>query len=564
MSHALYPGLNNNPRGDRPTTADSYKTWYGNNRKSYESTSAYSDGRSVHSHAPEAPGEDLGDLINRSRRVLSVLSVDEEARRPTQRSAEHQSTEWDHASSDHAESSSSVMKGKHEGETPAVTHEECEQGQEAYPEPIAGSHQAGAVATTRTSTSAPSLCRTTTGTISSPSSNSTIAPLAGHDDSPISPTDTIVSKARLSASGSESRPESSLHGGHARKTGSLSHLTEAEPYTLTVHPPSVSDLASERGGISIGTPALDDMAAGPGFSIAWGEQEQKKRPESVQVIPTDSSDSDSFREGPKEKAEMETEKEGLKEEADEEDPTATHLSGVSLISITIALSAAVFLVAMDVNVIATAIPRITGEFRSLDDVGWYGSAFLMATCATQIPYGRIYSIFSAKWVFTSAILVFMLGSLIAGISPSSPVLIFGRAVQGFGTSGILSGGLIIMSQVVPLRIRPILTGVIGAMEGVAMISAPIIGGVLTDHLHWRWCFYINLPIGGFVLLVVLFCMRTTRPPKKPTRRLSEDGVASLSRTQALLRTLHELDIVGAVTLLPPIVCMLLALHFAGE
>ncbi|KAK4153961.1 MFS general substrate transporter, partial [Chaetomidium leptoderma] len=228
-------------------------------------------------------------------------------------------------------------------------------------------------------------------------------------------------------------------------------------------------------------------------------------------------------------------------------------SGLPLASVTIALSAAVFLVAMDVNVIATAIPRITGEFRSLDDVGWYGSAFLMATCATQIPYGRIYSLFPAKWVFTSAIVVFMLGSLIAGVSPSSPVLILGRAVQGVGTSGILSGGFIIMSQVVPLRIRPTLTGGIGAMEGVAMISAPIIGGVLTDKLHWRWCFYINLPIGGFVLLVVLLCMRTTMPTG-PRR----------SGKTTLRRTLYELDLLGAACLVPPIVCTLLALNFAGR
>jgi MFS family permease len=88
------------------------------------------------------------------------------------------------------------------------------------------------------------------------------------------------------------------------------------------------------------------------------------------------------------------------------------------------------------------------------------------------------------------------------------------------------------------------------MEGIAMISAPIIGGVLTDRLNWRWCFYINLPIGGVVLVVVLVCLRV---PKK------DHHLAGMS----WLGLLHHLDVVGAVALVPPIVCTLLALHYAG-
>jgi MFS family permease len=291
------------------------------------------------------------------------------------------------------------------------------------------------------------------------------------------------------------------------------------------------------------TPA-EDRTAAPSLTITW-------EPSAPGSISLKTWSSDNLSSHGAEKGPREEEERGQAEK--EDDPTAGHLSVLPLVSLTIALSATVFLVAMDVNVIATAVPRITGEFRSLDDVGWYGSSFLMATCATQIPYGRVYSLFPSKWVFISAILIFMLGSLVAATSANSPILIFGRAIQGVGTSGILSGGLIIISQVVPLRIRPILTSAIGAMEGVAMISAPIIGGVLTDNLNWRWCFYINLPIGGFVLLVVVFCMRNTRP----VGRRRQAGTT-------LLRTLYELDLLGAAALLPPIVCTLLALHYAGK
>jgi hypothetical protein len=322
--------------------------------------------------------------------------------------------------------------------------------------------------------------------------------------------------------------------GHQQPETSNYPPTELCTPDLT-QPKSASHLGSDESDIQV--MAEDEVGtsstAAPSFNMAFEPEFREKRLGSFDINQSQEKD--------------ENEEEG------EEEDTAGHLSGLPLIAVTIALSAAVFLVAMDVNVIATAIPRITGEFRSLDDIGWYGSAFLMATCATQIPYGRVYTLFPAKWVFVSAIFIFMLGSLIAAVAPNSPVFIFGRAVQGVGTSGILSGGLIIMSQVVALRLRPMLSGVIGAMEGVAMISAPIIGGVLTDRLNWRWCFYINLPIGGFVLLVVLVCLRI--PKQKAPRRLAGT---------TWLQTLRELDVLGAVTLLPPIVCTLLALHFAGK
>ncbi|KAK8007410.1 Fcf1-domain-containing protein [Apiospora arundinis] len=234
-------------------------------------------------------------------------------------------------------------------------------------------------------------------------------------------------------------------------------------------------------------------------------------------------------------------------------PEDQGMYGLPLFALTAALSMAVFLVAMDVNVIATAVPHITGEFRSLEDVGWYGSAFLMTTCGFQVLFGRIYTIFPAKWVFVSAILVFLVGSLVAALSSSSTIFIVGRAIQGMGTSGILSGGLIIIAQVVPLRMRSFIGGAIGAMEGVAMISAPVLGGVLTDRLNWRWCFYINLPIGGFVLIVVFLFLR-----------IPEANRPQAAKKATFLQTLYQLDVIGAALLMPPIICLLLALQEGGK
>jgi hypothetical protein len=158
--------------------------------------------------------------------------------------------------------------------------------------------------------------------------------------------------------------------------------------------------------------------------------------------------------------------------------------GLRLAAITLALASAVFVVGMDVNIISTAIPHITTDFNSLDDIGWYGSSFLMTTCAFQVLFGRIYTLFSAKWVFVSALAIFEAGSLLCALAPNSILFILGRAIQGIGTSGILSGALIIGALIVPLSKRALLGGIIGAMEGVAMISAPLIGGFFTDRLTW--------------------------------------------------------------------------------
>ena len=117
--------------------------------------------------------------------------------------------------------------------------------------------------------------------------------------------------------------------------------------------------------------------------------------------------------------------------------------GLKLAVIIIGLCLSVFLVALDNTIIATAIPKITDQFHALDDVGWYGSAYLLTTCSFQLLFGKFYSFFSIKWVYLIAISVFELGSLICGVAPNSLALIVGRAIAGLGSAGIFSGALIV-------------------------------------------------------------------------------------------------------------------------
>ena len=129
---------------------------------------------------------------------------------------------------------------------------------------------------------------------------------------------------------------------------------------------------------------------------------------------------------------------------------------------------------------ATAIPEITDDFHSIEDIGWYGSAYMLTTAIFNPLFGRIYQLYPTKWVFLASIFVFEVGSTLCGAAPSSDAFIVGRAIAGSGAAGIYVGSIMIIVPLVPLRRRPIFISVFGMAFGISSVLGPLIGGTFTD------------------------------------------------------------------------------------
>lgn len=162
--------------------------------------------------------------------------------------------------------------------------------------------------------------------------------------------------------------------------------------------------------------------------------------------------------------------------------------------------------------------------------------------------GRVYTFYNPKIVFLTTIGLFEIGSAICGAAPNSTAFILGRAIAGAGSAGIFSGAIIIIVNLVPLHKRPIYQGMGGAVFGIASVVGPLLGGVFTSKLSWRWCFYINLPTGGVAMVILIFILKIPGATNGDT---------------PLKQQIYQLDPIGTVFFISGIVCLLLALQWGG-
>lgn len=252
-------------------------------------------------------------------------------------------------------------------------------------------------------------------------------------------------------------------------------------------------------------------------------------------------------------------------------------TGLKRAFILLPVTLAYFLFFLDLAIVSTATPAITSRFNSLVDVGWYGGAYQLGGSAFQPLSGKIYKYFSTKasrpylhtrcdaksltrnhrtdtpiqWSFLAFFFVFELGSLLCGAAQSSSMFIIGRAIAGVGGSGIGNGALTIIAAVLPPRAQAQFMGVNVGLGQLGLALGPIVGGCFTKYVSWRWCFYINLPLGAPVA-VLLLCMSVPDPESKPPVR------------QVLGTAIKSLDLPGFMLISPAAVMFLLGLQYGGN
>jgi EmrB/QacA subfamily drug resistance transporter len=222
-------------------------------------------------------------------------------------------------------------------------------------------------------------------------------------------------------------------------------------------------------------------------------------------------------------------------------PGPSYLSHRQILLVLAGVMAGMLLFALDQGIVGTALPRIVSELGGLDRLSWVVTAYLLTSTATTPLWGKVSDLYGRRVIFQVAIVIFLAGSALSGMSQNMGQLIAFRAVQGIGGGGLFAIALSIIGDVIPPRERGRYQGYFGAVFGVSSVAGPLLGGWLTDGPGWRWIFYINLPVG----LAALF-------------------VTSAVLTMPVVRRQHKIDYLGAAAIVGAVTCLLLYLDWRGN
>ncbi|KAI0974336.1 major facilitator superfamily domain-containing protein [Xylaria arbuscula] len=233
-------------------------------------------------------------------------------------------------------------------------------------------------------------------------------------------------------------------------------------------------------------------------------------------------------------------------EEDDDEPDDFH-PGWRLWAIIAGMTVALILTALENTAISVALPVIASDLGLGENYIWVTNGFFIAGAAVQPLVGQLCNIFGRRWIMLANVAIFTLGSGICGGAKNTATFIAGRVIQGAGSGGITLLGDIIMSDLVPLRLRGNYLGAILSVFGIALTLGPFIGGAIISTTTWRWIFWLNFPIGGSALVLLFIFLRVNYEDDAP-----------------LSQKLKRIDLLGNVILIASVVSALFALAYAGS
>ncbi|KAG0633768.1 major facilitator superfamily domain-containing protein [Tuber brumale] len=237
----------------------------------------------------------------------------------------------------------------------------------------------------------------------------------------------------------------------------------------------------------------------------------------------------------------------LGEKLAEEAPPRT-VTGVVWVLVVISILSSTFLFALDNTVVADIQASVITDFGEIEKLSWLGIAFVLAGCATILPWGKAYGVFNAKWLYILSVFIFEVGSAVCGAAPNMNALIIGRAVAGLGGSGMYLGSLNLLSVTTTVHERPAYIGATGLTWGLGTVLGPVVGGAFSESsATWRWAFYINLLIGAVFAPVYLVLLPSADPqPNTP-----------------FVPRIKQLDWLGTILNIGSFVSLIMAINFGG-